>query len=275
MPIEEITSLDRMKRSFTQLEQEKSRLELTFDDQPSSAATSLLSAVFEPKRAELIVDELIPLSANKRLSSAKAIQVRTVVDGGELRFTTQYLRSLVHERVEAHALAVPKVIFFHQLREYFRVPALGVKSVIEFLLVSGDVERVVAEGQLFDISKGGVAVDFKQLVPELTAPLQPPAPPQETSPPPTTAEATTQPAQEQLNIRMRFSEKDLVESTGRREDTVVFRLPVTARSQQELGARGKRVGFKFGDPIDNGQELDALGRLVFAIQRRMLRNKGT
>ncbi|MFZ9887982.1 MAG: hypothetical protein ACO3JL_10810, partial [Myxococcota bacterium] len=81
-------------------------------------------------------------------------------------------------------------------------------------------------------------------------------------------------AEDELLIRMHFSDKDLVESTGRRDESGVFRLPVVARSQQDLGTRGRRVGFMFRDASSHTQELDALGRLVFAIQRRMLRGKG-
>ncbi|MFZ9889274.1 MAG: flagellar regulator YcgR PilZN domain-containing protein, partial [Myxococcota bacterium] len=229
MPIEEITSADRVKRWFSQLEQERSRLELTFEGQQSSAASTLLAAVFEPKRAELILDELIPLPLNKLLPSAKTISVRAVIDGGELRFSTQYLRSLVHDRVQAHALALPKVLHIHQLREYFRVPAAGVKCNIAFLLVNGDTERAVAEGQLFDISKGGVAVDFKEVAPQVTALLQraPTQPEDGTS---TKEGEGEMEAEDELLIRMHFSDKDLVESTGRRDESGVFRLPVIARS---------------------------------------------
>lgn len=261
-----------MGQCFRQLEREKARLELYVDGSGEPAISVLVGFINEPKRAEVLIDELLPSPANNRLARSGEVDVRASVEGGEMRFSTRFLRSLKHNGHPAHALAIPKSLIHHQMREYFRVPTAGVKSVVEVLVGGPEGERVVGSGKLFDVSKGGIAAEFKELAmvgsPSVSAGGE------GAQAAPEGADARQSLSADQVAIRIRFSDQDLLQSAGVRSTEVAFKLPVTIRTRKPLGGgRGQRVGFMFTDVKEHTQELETLGKLVFAIERRMLRSK--
>lgn len=275
MSAEKITLPEKMKPYLFQLEKSKARIELFFDKNKVPGGSMLLTTVVEKKRRELIIDELIPLALNKQIGKSEKIVVRGMIEGCSLTFATRYLRSLDYQGSPAHALALPEAITYNQLREYFRVPALGVHNRVELLLVDADKETLLAEGNLFDISKGGVSVEFQNV--ELSTATQD----KEHSRPPENAvsvefqdlDLTITPADKVL-LRLEFTDEDIAESAGSRSGPVVFKVPVVVKSERLLkAAHKKRLGFMFTDVNMNSHEMVELGKVVFAIQRRILRNK--
>jgi c-di-GMP-binding flagellar brake protein YcgR len=248
MSAEKITVHEKMKPYFYQLEKGKARLEIFFDKNKVPAASTLLTTRMEKKTQELIIDELIPFSKNDEISKVQRILVRGKIDGCSLTFATRYLRSLSYEGSPAHALAFPDLLNYNQLREYFRVSAKGVSNSVQ-LIARGKEEKLLAEGNLFDISKGGVSVEFEDrdlgIAPD-----------------------------DHVLLRLEFSDEDIIEGSGERGNRLRFSIPVQVKSEQaSANPKKKRVGFMFTEINMNSHEMVVMGKVVFAIQRRLLRNK--
>ncbi len=250
MSAEKISVHEKMRPYFFRLEKGKARLEVFFDKEKIPGGSMLLATVLEKKKHELIIDELIPFSKNKDIAKTQRIIVRGKIDGCTLTFTSHFLRTFDYEGSTAHALAFPEVLTYNQLREYFRVPTRGVTNLVK-LISQDDAEVTLAEGSLFDISKGGVSVEFEN------------------------ADLGVNP-EDHVLLHMTFTDEDIVESAGEHHDRIQFQIPVQVKSERLMKlSRKKRVGFMFTDINMNSHDMVVLGKVVFAIQRRLLRNKAT
>ncbi|MEO5342264.1 MAG: flagellar brake protein [Gammaproteobacteria bacterium SHHR-1] len=253
MSAEKITTQEKMRPYLYQLEKGKARLEVFLDKEKTPAGSMLLASVLERKTRELIIDELIPFSKNKDIAKAQRVLLRGKIDGCSLTFACRYLRPLDYQGSPAHALSYPEQLSYNQLREYFRVSAKGVRNSVQ-LLDTGEEQQPLAEGILFDISKGGVAVEFADA--QLHIPQDQP-----------------------LLLRLEFSDEDIIESAGERGQRLRFSIPVQAKAELPIpagrpgGVPNKRVGFMFTDINMNSHEMVVMGKVVFAIQLRTLRNK--
>lgn len=138
-----------LKRALT------SRCLLTVYAGPEGEAYT--SAILEIVRDQryLVLDELSPDSGHAYMEVGREIDVRTLVEGVELRFRSELLQIGQHDGLPFYKVAFPHEIAYAQKRQHYRVYAPLNQGFEVNLVFSDDRE---ASGELRDISAGGLSV---------------------------------------------------------------------------------------------------------------------
>lgn len=120
-----------------------------------------LSAMLEvhPVDGYLLLDELNPAEGNAALQRARRIGVSAQLQGVDIRFTTDLIDTGSSAQIAYHRLAMPQTMHYQQRRTSYRA-RISLARVIPVMLTRED--GVVLEGQLYDISVGGIGTRHKQ-----------------------------------------------------------------------------------------------------------------
>ncbi len=127
------------------------------------------SAILEAdaERDLILLDELTPVAGHKALLKGRRLQVRARLKGVDIHFSGRLVSAGSEGGVAFYRLPFPKSIEYHQMRAYFRAqPSMGQPVSVRLRppargrdqqeVVPDILERMVAEGHLFDISQGGI-----------------------------------------------------------------------------------------------------------------------
>jgi len=119
-----------------------------------------LSALLElhPLDGYLLLDELNPTEGNAALQRVRRIGVTAQLQGVDISFTTELLDTGSSEQIVFYRLAMPKGLRYQQRRTSYRA-RINLARDIPVLLTRAD--GVTLEGQLFDISVGGIGTRHK------------------------------------------------------------------------------------------------------------------
>jgi c-di-GMP-binding flagellar brake protein YcgR len=125
--------------------------------QIGTAAASYTSAILEVVREEkyLVLDELIPREGHLQLQQTKQLQVRGILDGIEVRFTSNVTQVSTQNGLPFYKVPFPSQLDFPQRRQVHRVP-IPLNTGLPVTLLMPD-ERLVS-GELRDISPEGLGI---------------------------------------------------------------------------------------------------------------------
>jgi c-di-GMP-binding flagellar brake protein YcgR len=120
-----------------------------------------LSAMLEvhPVDGYLLLDELNPAEGNAALQRVRRIGISAQLQGVDISFTTDLIDTGSSAQIAYYRLAMPKTIRYQQRRTSYRA-RINLARVIPVTLTRED--GVVLEGQLYDISVGGIGTRHKQ-----------------------------------------------------------------------------------------------------------------
>ncbi len=127
------------------------------------------SAVLEVTAEHIILDELIPHSANLAFTPGMVFSVTTKLKGIPIKFHSRVdMPGQSSDGITYYACDIPEVVNYHQKRRDYRLPSRGatwpsilVSSINEAEDPSTDV--VSLSGRVTDISMGGVSAEFDAL----------------------------------------------------------------------------------------------------------------
>ena len=125
--------------------------------QIGTAATSYTSAILEVVREEkyLVLDELIPREGHLQLQQTKQLQIRGILDGIEVRFTSNVTQISTQNGLPFYKVPFPSHLDYPQRRQVHRVP-IPLNTGMPVTLLMPD-ERMVS-GELRDISPEGLGI---------------------------------------------------------------------------------------------------------------------
>jgi c-di-GMP-binding flagellar brake protein YcgR len=120
-----------------------------------------LSAVIDVHAQDgyLLLDELTPHDGNARMAQARRVIVSAQVQGVDISFTSQLLGQGTSDGLVYYRLAFPEQVRYWQRRASYRA-RVGAASVIPVMMQRAD--RATLQGELFDISSGGVGTRHKK-----------------------------------------------------------------------------------------------------------------
>ncbi len=110
----------------------------------------------------LILDELHPQEGHKKLIEMRKLQFFGDFDGVDLRFDGDVIEHGTQSNIHFYKLKFPETIKYYQRRSTYRVRVLRT-SAIPVSFVAKD--SATAQGELHNISAGGLAVKFLSFVP--------------------------------------------------------------------------------------------------------------
>jgi c-di-GMP-binding flagellar brake protein YcgR len=116
---------------------------------------AFLSALLEvhPVDGYLLLDELTPAEGNVALLRARRIGVSAQLQGVDISFTTDLMDTGSSAQIAYYRMTMPQAVRYQQRRTSYRA-RINLARVIPVLLTRED--GVVVEGQLYDISVGGI-----------------------------------------------------------------------------------------------------------------------
>ena len=119
------------------------------------------SALLEvlPADNALLLDELHPGAGHTRVGVDTILHVFGRLQGVEMSFTTPVLRIGSQDGVAYYRAAIPTHIYYQQRRGHYRVRVGAGRSIPVLLPLDPQVEL---EGELFDISAGGIGIRLRQ-----------------------------------------------------------------------------------------------------------------
>jgi c-di-GMP-binding flagellar brake protein YcgR len=119
-----------------------------------------LSALLEvhPVDGYLLLDEINPPEGNAALQRTRRLGVSAQLQGVDISFTTELLDAGSNEQIAYYRLAMPKGLRYVQRRTSFRA-RINLARMVPVMLTRDD--GTTLEGQLFDISVGGIGTRHK------------------------------------------------------------------------------------------------------------------
>jgi len=119
-----------------------------------------LSALLEvhPVDGYLLLDELNPPEGNAALQRARRLGVSAQLRGVDISFTTDLIDTGSSAQIAYYRLAMPQGMRYQQRRTSYRA-RISLARMIPVLLTRDD--GTTLEGQLFDISVGGIGTHYK------------------------------------------------------------------------------------------------------------------
>ena len=119
-----------------------------------------LSAMLEvhPVDGYLLLDELNPPEGNAALQRVRRIGVSAQLQGVDISFATDLLDTGSKAQIDFYRLAMPQAMRYQQRRTSYRA-RINLARMIPVLLTRED--GVTLEGQLYDISIGGIGTRHK------------------------------------------------------------------------------------------------------------------
>lgn len=117
---------------------------------------------FDTDANTLTLDELNPQEGHTSFLQGRRAIIKTTINGVDIRFQVELQNVSASDDIAYYIVGIPNKLDYHQLRAYHRVP-IGLNS-IPVLLIQNDKDLL--EGELHDISAGGISVRFSHKIPE-------------------------------------------------------------------------------------------------------------
>jgi len=108
------------------------------------------------KEGYILLDELTPRNAHRRLLAKKELHLQGRLHGIELGFSTTLLGSGTKDGIAIYKMRIPERVFYLQRRLDHRVPTSGA-HIPFFARKEPDLE-VLIKGYLCDMSKNGIGI---------------------------------------------------------------------------------------------------------------------
>jgi len=109
----------------------------------------------------MILDELNPREGHDKLLSAKNFDVHAQLKGVDVNFRGTLADYGTEAGIAYYQVPIPKLIYYRQLRAYYRVEVSMAHLGLSLYL---DNDQIL-EGELFDISAGGICIRFTGSLP--------------------------------------------------------------------------------------------------------------
>lgn len=156
---DKITNTARIATILNNLQARRALLRVTL---PGSAK-QYNSAVLEidGDAGIMVLDELNPREGHDKLLAAKGFDIHTQLKGVDVNFRCTLTAHGVDAGIAYYRVPLPKLVYYRQLRSYYRVE-VGMAHLRVSLHLGNDQ---TVEGELFDISAGGICVRFRGGVP--------------------------------------------------------------------------------------------------------------
>lgn len=110
-------------------------------------------------KGEIVIDELHPSEGNRLFTQAGRLTLSCQLEGIDVNLTTELLQSGNENGVPFYVLKFPESIRYLQRRDAYRVPVSAAKSIAVQIT---DAKNTTYQGELQDISAGGLCIRFPQ-----------------------------------------------------------------------------------------------------------------
>lgn len=157
---EVITNPARIRGIISNIHKSRNLLNVSLPDDSHQYNSIILDIDADNKTITL--DELNPKEGHERFLTKKIALISTTIHGVDIRFQVDLHNVASSDDIAYYIAGIPNKLDYHQLRAYHRVP-IGLNS-IPVLLIQNDKD--VLEGELRDISAGGVSIRFANKLPE-------------------------------------------------------------------------------------------------------------
>lgn len=120
----------------------------------------------DSNRHWLIIDELHPEEGHKKLLELRKLSVFGDFDGVDIRFDGDLIEYGTESNIFFYRLNFPEKLKYFQRRSSYRVRVLRASTIpVKFIAADG----ATANGDLYNISAGGIAAKFSQHLPKSMA----------------------------------------------------------------------------------------------------------
>lgn len=159
--IDKITDPARIAGLLARMLNERALLSVSIAE-VSGAYNSAVLAV-HPERGFFVIDELSPQSGNRHLAKVNRLRIQARLKGVEISLETLVESTGIQDGAAFYNLTLPGSLSYRQQRAHYRAK-VGVAKAIAVKLTrdNGDV----LEGELNDLSLGGLGVRFRGKLPE-------------------------------------------------------------------------------------------------------------
>lgn len=113
-------------------------------------------------KGELKLDELTPDEGHRHLLAARHLSAFARIKGVGLYFEAPLLEVGVEDNIAYYRIKLPELVFYGQKRSHYRV-RVGLSAHAGVTL--GNADKHIAEGELRDISAGGIGASFAASTP--------------------------------------------------------------------------------------------------------------
>ncbi len=151
---EVITNPARIRGVISNIHKSRNLLNVTIPGDKNQYNSIILD--IDADKSILTLDELNPEEGHSHFLTKKTAIISTTINGVDIRFQVNLHNVATSNDIAYYIVGVPGKLDYHQLRAYHRVP-IGLNS-IPVLLIQDDKD--VLEGELRDISSGGVSIRF-------------------------------------------------------------------------------------------------------------------
>lgn len=155
-----ITNPARIRGIISNIHKSRNLLNVSLPDDRHQYNSIILD--IDTDKNTITLDELNPKDGHERFLTKKTAIISTTINGVDIRFQINLHNVASSDDIAYYIVGIPDKLDYHQLRAYHRVP-IGLNS-IPVLLIQNDED--VLEGELRDISAGGVSIRFTSKLPE-------------------------------------------------------------------------------------------------------------
>ncbi len=122
------------------------------------------SAILEidSDKSEILLDELTPPEGHQQLLESRELSAYARVRGVGVYFRTSLREAGIENNIAFYRAGLPQMLFYGQKRSHYRV-RVGLGQLAPVMLT--EEEKSITEGQLRDLSVGGIGASFPSGVP--------------------------------------------------------------------------------------------------------------
>ncbi len=151
-----IKSKDEIQSFLTKLYKNHTLLSITVGKSNKVFGSVVLEVNME--KAYLVLDELYPRDEVRSSLLDQTISIETQIDRILLRFSSTIKAISEKDGAEYYKVKIPKYLYHHQRREYYRVPISITNPLLANLSTENDV---LLHAELRDLSLGGLSARLK------------------------------------------------------------------------------------------------------------------
>ena len=157
--IEKINNPTRIAAILKNILDARTLLRVTLPGSPEEYNSTLLE--INRENNFILLDELHPKAGHERLREAKKLAVLTNLNSVDVSFAGHLQQTLVENNIAIYKLQLPKLLYYRQLRAHFRIP-IGITEIPVNIILDSEI---ALEGELHDISSGGLCIRFATELP--------------------------------------------------------------------------------------------------------------
>ncbi|MDH5190457.1 MAG: flagellar brake protein [Gammaproteobacteria bacterium] len=156
---EKISNPARITAILKNIIEARTLLRVTLPGSPKGYNSALLEVNREGNY--VLLDELNPKEGHDILLKAKKLAVFTHLNGVDVGFIGHLADAFYQDDIAVYRVQLPKILNYHQLRQHFRIP-IGITEIPVKIIIDNEI---TLEGELHDISSGGLCIRFTTEVP--------------------------------------------------------------------------------------------------------------